>query len=219
MAKQRIPEGGGGITGEITVASYDRMQRTFRDRGWIETDLIIKNGIVDGRAMEIGPGPGYLGLEWLKRTERTKLTGLEISVDMIALAERNAETYGLSGRVDYVRSSGNELPFGDGTFDAVFTNGSLHEWNDPRGTFDEISRVLKTGGKVFISDLRRDMSWPMRLFLWISATPNEMRSGLISSINSAYTVSELRELIRGTKLADCSVTGNPIGLLVIGMKR
>ncbi len=41
------------------------MQRSLRDRGWIETKLLIDHGFSKGHALEIGPGPGYLGLEWL----------------------------------------------------------------------------------------------------------------------------------------------------------
>jgi hypothetical protein len=39
----------------------------MRDKGWMETDLILKLGIQHGLALEVGPGPGYLGLEWLKK--------------------------------------------------------------------------------------------------------------------------------------------------------
>jgi ubiquinone/menaquinone biosynthesis C-methylase UbiE len=218
MSRMRIPETEGGFVDQATIASYDLMQRTFRDRGWIETELIIKNGITRGCALEIGPGPGYLGLEWLKRTEGTTLKAVEISPEMILVAKRNAAADGLSDRVEYVRSSGSRIPFCDETFDAVFTNGSLHEWNDPRGTFNEIGRVLKTGGRVFISDLRRDMAAPMRWFLWLAAKPKEMRPGLVSSIRSAYTVGELRELIRATRLSQCTVSSSPIGLLILGRK-
>ena len=62
---------------------------------------------------------------------------------MISIAERNAEEYGLSVRVEYLHSSGDKMPFDDEKFDAVFTNGSLHEWSDPKNTFNEIWRVLK----------------------------------------------------------------------------
>jgi len=70
---------------------------------------------------------------------------------MIALAHKNAGEYGLEDRVRYVNASGSRMPFEDGSFDAVFTNGSLHEWADPRATFNEIWRVLRAGGRYFIS--------------------------------------------------------------------
>ncbi|MEM2111969.1 MAG: class I SAM-dependent methyltransferase [Candidatus Bathyarchaeia archaeon] len=147
MTKQRVPETDHGIRGEFNVTVYDQMQRRLRDKGWIETKELLKHGITQGCALEIGPGPGYLGLEWLKRTQGTTLKGVDISTDMIAVAERNAREYGFSQRVEYVHSSGSRMPFDDNTFDAVFTTGSLHEWADPRSTFNEIWRVLKPGAK------------------------------------------------------------------------
>jgi ubiquinone/menaquinone biosynthesis C-methylase UbiE len=218
MTKPRVPETGQGIQGDFNVTVYDQMHRKLRDKGWIETKYLLKYGITQGCALEIGPGPGYLGLEWLKCTQGTTLKGLDISADMIAVAERNAREYGLSERVEYVHSSGSKMPLDDNTFDAVFTNGSLHEWSDPRSTFNEIWRLLKPGGKVFVSDLRRDMFAPARWFLWINTSPKEIRPGLISSINAAYTPDELRELIKGTQLENCTVSGNLIGVILSGVK-
>ena len=79
MVKPRVQETDSGITGEFTCEVYDELQRGFRDRGWLRTKDIVKAGMTSGHALEIGPGPGYLGLEWLKSTEGTTLTGLEIS--------------------------------------------------------------------------------------------------------------------------------------------
>lgn len=118
----------------------------------------------------------------------------------------------------YVRSNGDKMPFDNTMFDAVLTNGSLHEWADPKNTMNEIWRVLKKGGRVFISDLRRDMFFLMRWFLYIASKPKEIRPGLISSINAAYTLDELKELIKDTKLTNYAVTENMIGLMVTGKK-
>jgi len=218
MTKPRVVETDQGIQGDFNVTIYDQMQRRLRDKGWIETRDIIKSGITQGLALEIGPGPGYLGLEWLKQTDNTTLKGLDISPDMIKIAERNAAEYQLTERVEYVESSGNEMPFEDGFFDAVFTNGSLHEWSDPKNTFNEIWRVLKNGGKVFISDLRRDVNIFMKWFLWINTKPREVRPGLISSIHAAYTPDELRQLVKDTQLSKCEVSGNFIGVKMTGIK-
>jgi ubiquinone/menaquinone biosynthesis C-methylase UbiE len=218
ITKPRVKETDQGIQGERMVEIYDQFQRGMRDKGWIETNAIIKGGIQHGHALELGPGPGYVGLEWLKKTQATRLTGLDISPDMIAMAERNAVEYGLADRVEYVHSNGSKMPFEDNEFDAVFTNGSLHEWEDPRSTFNEIGRVLKPGGHIFISDLKRDMPVFVRWFLWISSRPKEIRPGLITSINAAYTPKEIAELIQGTAMTGCKVTVDLIGLTLFGIK-
>jgi 16S rRNA A1518/A1519 N6-dimethyltransferase RsmA/KsgA/DIM1 with predicted DNA glycosylase/AP lyase activity len=111
MVKLRISETGRGITGEFNTQMYNIMMRNLRDKGWIETNLIIKEGISSGLALEIGPGPGYLGLEWLKKTTGTRLKALEISDDMIALAKANAIEYGLSDRVEYYQGDAQKCLF------------------------------------------------------------------------------------------------------------
>ena len=218
MTKPRIPETDHGIQGAVTVAQYDQMQRGFRDKGWMETKALIASGITSGHALEIGHGPGYLGLEWLKQTENTTLTGFDISPDMSALAQRNAREYGVTGRSEYRLGNCNHLPFDDSSFDAVFTNGSLHEWAEPQAAFGEIWRVLKPGGRYFISDLRRDMNFFMLGFLWLGVRPTAMRPGLLTSVGAAYTPVELCDLLDGTRLKSAKVSANAIGLEIVGMK-
>jgi ubiquinone/menaquinone biosynthesis C-methylase UbiE len=218
MVVPRVHETDHGITGELNVQAYDAMMRRMRDRGWIETKLIIRAGISSGLALEVGPGPGYLGLEWLKNTNGTTLKGLDVSDDMIALAERNAREYGLTDRVQYVNGDARRMPFENEYFDAVFTNGSLHEWAHPEEILNEIARVLKPGGRYCISDLRRDMNPLIKAFLWLVTQPKEMRRGLLTSIGSSYTPSECEELLSKTQLPGWNIEDNRLGLVVSGQK-
>ena len=218
MVRPRISETDNGITGEFNTQAYDQMMRRLRDRGWMETYLIIKGGISSGLALEVGPGPGYLGLEWLKNTQGTNLKGLDISEDMIALAQRNATEYGLTDRVNYVKGDAQKMPFDNEHFDAVFSNGSLHEWAHPVEILNEIGRVLKPGGRYLISDLRRDMNPLMKWFLWIMTQPKEMRSGLVSSINASYRLPEVEDLLSKTALQGWHARKNSLGIVISGQK-
>jgi len=218
MVKPRVVETDEGITGEFDTKAYDEMMRRMRDRGWLETKLLLGAGIVSGRALEVGPGPGYLGLEWLKHTEGTILRGLDISDDMIVIAERNAKEYGLTDRVEYVKGDAGKMPFDNEHFDAVFSNGSLHEWAQPEGVLNEMGRVLKQGGLYCISDLRRDISPFVRWFLWIMTKPKEIRPGLITSINASYVIGEAETLLAKTKLQGWRVRKNLLGLVISGQK-
>lgn len=216
MVKARQIETDQGIQGEDLVRLYDRMQRHLRDKGWMETEALVAAGITAGRAAELGPGPGYLGLEWLKMTAATTLTGIDISPDMAALARENAAEYGLADRAEYVIAPGDEIPYGESTFDAVFTNGSLHEWANPQKTFAEIWRVTKPGGRIFISDLRRDMSPLVRWFIYQNTKPKAMRPGFLTSVYAAYTPAEFRALLAASPLRGLEVKANLIGLIAAG---
>lgn len=218
MVKPRIVETDQGIQGEITVNIYDQMMRRMRDKGWMETGQILKAGITHGLALEIGPGPGYLGLEWLKKTSSTSLKALDVSPDMIHLAEKNAHDYGLNERASYFLGNALEMPFENETFDAVFSNGSLHEWATPQMVFDEIHRVLKRGGKCFIGDLRRDLNPLIKWFLIRMTKPKEIIPGLITSIQASYTFEEITAILGESQLKYASVKKTPIGLSIVGQK-
>jgi ubiquinone/menaquinone biosynthesis C-methylase UbiE len=218
MVRPRVPETDEGIQGEFDVSIYDTFMRGMRDRGWMETKDIIKAGITSGLALELGPGPGYLGLEWLKMTNGTCLRGLEISQNMIEIAERNSREYGFMDRVEYVRADACEMPFEDAYFDAVFSNGSLHEWARPEEITNEISRVLKPGGRYCLTDMKRNMNLFVKSFLRIMAKPQQIRPHLVSSINAAYTKAEMEELLSRTKLTGWQIDENPIGLVISGQR-
>jgi len=219
MKKNRIPETDHGIEGVEMVTIYDQFQRHFRDKGLLATDRIIKSGLHHGSVLEIGPGPGYLGLDWLAKTSDTSLTGAEISQDMIHLAQGHAREYQLEERTSYVLADARQLPFPDATFDGVFTNGSMHEWSDPENVFREIYRVLKPGGYFFISDLRRDISWFIRMFMYTLIKPKEIRPGFLTSLRAAYTVQEIREMLSRSPLTGARVKSSPFGLDITGRKK
>lgn len=219
MTASRIPETDSGIQGEFNVHIYNQFQRNMRDKGFIDTKEIIRSGIDQGLALEIGPGPGYVGLEWLKQTTGTHLKALEISPDMIGVARQNAEAYGLENRWDIMEGSGEKIPLKAESFDAVFSSGSLHEWSEPVKTFDEIMRVLKPGGKFFIGDLRRDILWPVKWFMRILCKPKEIRPGLDTSIRAAYTPREIPGLLADTAVKDYTVNSDPFGISITGLKK
>ena len=218
MIKPRVVETAEGIQGDFDVRMYDRMMRRMRDKGWLETREILKAGIDRGLALEVGPGPGYLGLEWLKKSKGTSLKAVEISPAMIQIARRNAEEYGLADRVEYVKGDARKIPFDDDLFDGAFTNGSLHEWADPKAVFKEIHRLLKPGGRYCVSDLRRDMHPLVKWFMQAVTKPKEIRPGLRSSIKAAYLVKEIEALLRECIPGGYRLEKKVMGLVITGTK-
>ena len=218
MARTRIPETDVGILGAATVETYDQMQRGLRDKGLLETNEVVANGLTRGRVLELGPGPGYLGLEWLKSTQGTLLEGLDISPDMIERARRNARAYNLQDRAEYVCSSGASMPYADESFDAAFTAGSLHEWTEPRRTFSELARVLRSRGRLFVTDFRRDINPIFKWIMWWIANHKVMRAGLLTSIRASYLVSEIPALIEGVGFSSYEVKRSAMGLQILAIK-
>ena len=218
MTKPRVPETNEGIQDALDVAVFDRFAQGMRDKEWNNVETIIAAGVCAGDVLEIGPGPGYVGLEWLKACPEGRLTALEISPEMIAMATKNAAGYGFSSRVQYAEGNALEMPFADDSFDAVFSNGSLHEWEDPARVFGQIARVLKPGGRFCVADMRRDVNPLLARMICASTKPKEIRPGFWTSLRAAYTKPELEAILADIKLIDVAVRNEFFGLSVSGGK-
>lgn len=216
MKKMRICGSETGVKDPAVAGMYGRIARQLRDWGWNGVQEMRSAGLGPGALLELEPGPGYLGLELTRQLGFQSLTGCGSSPAMLHIARKNAAEFGLSA--EYVLGSAMDLPFPDGNFDCVVSNGSLHQWETPRRVFDEIWRVLRPGGHMCITDLRRDAAVWKQCLLWLLVHYLPLRSGLQSSIAAAYTIPELEAILRQTHLAGVQVHRTFLGLCVCGAK-
>jgi ubiquinone/menaquinone biosynthesis C-methylase UbiE len=102
--------------------------------------------------LDVGTGPGVLLMELAIRRPDLRLTGVDLSADMVAAAAKNLAPQGerASVRVGDV----TRLPFEDSSFDLIVSSLSLHHWDDPEAAAPELARVLRPGGRVVIYDFR-----------------------------------------------------------------
>jgi ubiquinone/menaquinone biosynthesis C-methylase UbiE len=117
--------------------------------------------------------------------------------------------------VKYVRGDACRLPFLDQAFDGAFSNGSMHEWEDPIGIFKEIHRP---GGVVCVTDLKRNINPILKFLVSCSIKPRKIRPGFLSSVSAAYTADEIPQLLSKTKFAKCVVTQEAMGLSLTAWK-
>ncbi len=218
--KSRIIEGGVIKDGsEMTMDQYSLIMKKQLGREYIRfAEKVVKkvNPPINSTVLEIGPGPGWAGINVLKKRKDLTLVGLEPSPDMIRVAVENASKEGLKS-IDYIKGFGeNMVQLKDRQFDLVISRDSLHHWDDPGKVFKEIRRVLKPNGKVYIHDSRRDMSVFGRHIVAIFSRFITTNMGLYwkSSIAASYTPDEIKSILSVNSIDDWRVESDMMDLII-----
>jgi ubiquinone/menaquinone biosynthesis C-methylase UbiE len=99
-----------------------------------------------GRALEIGSGTGYFGLNLVRAGVVERLTATDISPGMQDVLARTADE--LRIEVETALCEAEALPFEDDSFDLVFGHAVLHHLPNLEAAFDEFRRVLRPGGTI-----------------------------------------------------------------------
>lgn len=109
------------------------------------------NKLKSKTVLEVGCGSGLGAKIILKYFSPQKIIATDLDPRLIAIAKRNIQ----SKWITVEQADATKLGYKDKTFDAVFDYGVIHhiptpEWKE---CLNELYRVLKPGGKVFLWDL------------------------------------------------------------------
>ena len=115
-----------------------------------------KNNI-GGTILDAGTGPGRLPIKIAQLMPTVTIVGMDVSRDMIRIAQKNAEQASVN-RARFVVGSTYRTGFNDSTFDLVVSTGLVHHLEKPVQAFDELYRILKPQREAWMYDGRRDAS-------------------------------------------------------------
>lgn len=123
------------------------------DRRWRRRAARLLELPPGGRVLDVATGTAALALAVAAAEPTAEVTGCDINAAMLAVAERKVAGRGLGDRVHLLRAPGEELPFEDGTFDAVTIAFAIDDMPDRRRCAAEMTRVLRPGGRLVLLEL------------------------------------------------------------------
>lgn len=169
---------------EESFATGDFYNRQTQDTEHLEKILGFLK-ISDGmRILDLGTGSGYLSFPIAKNNPGCDVIGLDIVNAALEANRTRADVKGIKN-LSFVSYDGIDFPFEDNTFDLVVTRYALHHFPDIEHSIGEVSRVLKSGGILFISD----------------PCPNECDK--VGTLSSSFEVAQSRD-----GLPRCEIGGN-----------
>lgn len=178
------------------AAAYDAMDHAEVNRVFV-TDLLA-SGPIEGLILDLGTGTAQLPIELCRRGEGYYVLAVDLSVHMLELARYNIEVASLIQQIQLGHVDAKRLPYGDGQFAAVISNGTLHHVSDPTAMLAEAARVAAPGGRLFFRDLLRPDSDDAvrRLVQGYAGQATEQQQQLFAaSLRAALRLDELRTLV------------------------
>jgi len=158
-----------GLVREVfdsVAGNYDLMNDLMSlgvHRIW-KRDFTANSGVVTGdRVLDLAGGTGDIAALLSKKVGangRVILT--DINEAMLDVGRRRLEDEGIVGNVRYTIANAEQLPFGDGEFDAVTIAFGLRNVTDKNAALKEMHRVLRPGGRVLILEFSRVQPEPLR---------------------------------------------------------
>ena len=136
---------------EESFATGDFYNRQTQDSEHLNRILEFVKISEGMRILDLGTGSGYLSFPTAKNNPDCDVTGLDIVNTALESNRTRAEAEGIKN-LSFVSYDGIDFPFDANTFDLVVTRYALHHFPDIEHSIGEVSRVLKSGGMLFISD-------------------------------------------------------------------
>jgi len=133
---------------EKVASQWDQMRKSFFSDNVRDEALAAANVKTGQLAADIGAGTGFVAEALVQK-------GLKvIAIDQsLAMLEEMKKKFDRFDMIDYRIGESDNLPIPDETVDAIFSNMYLHHVESPLVAILEMVRVLKTGGKIVITDM------------------------------------------------------------------
>lgn len=128
---------------------YDSLMRTWRrwagNAGWDHLELLLARHVPKGAVvLDAGTGTGQIVDCLLRRTNPSRIIGLDLSSGMLGRAKQKMA----DSRVNWVRGDLTRLPLPDRSVDVAVSAWTLEHLHDPKAGVREFLRVIKEDGFV-----------------------------------------------------------------------
>ena len=148
--------------------------------------------------LDLGSGGGIDVILSAKRVGPEGIAyGLDMTDEMLALAQRNAADAGARNAI-FLKGEIEQVPLPAGSVDVVISNCVVNLSTDKPAVLAEIARVLRPGGRIGISDVVAEDR--------LDSAERQERGSYVGCIAGALSKSEYEEGLSAAGFTDVSVT-------------
>ncbi len=138
---------------------YDIINPFFYDNNMRRKVVELTNIRHDFKVLDVGCGTGYTTEAILRTLRHGEVVGIDLTPAQLRKSKEKLKSKNLF----LVRGDAENLPFRENTFDSTISIGAIEYFPNPKNAVQEMTRVVKSGGKVAIGG--PEFRWFKKLFL------------------------------------------------------
>lgn len=171
--------------------AYDFMNRAMTlgiDKLWRAKAVKMIRRRQPADILDVATGTGDLAIKLAREIPGVRVTGVDLSEQMLAIGRDKVRLAGLSDRINLSKADCLALPMADASFDAVTVAYGVRNFEHLAQGYREMARVLRPGGMLCVVELSVPQSRLVRPFYELYTRRIIPVIGrMVSSDRSAYT--------------------------------
>lgn len=111
--------------------------------------------------LDVATGTADLAIASI-RLNPVKITGIDISANMLEIGRQKVAKKGLSERIELLQADSEKIPFEDNKFDVAMVAFGVRNFSHPILGLSEMNRVLRYNGMIMVLEFSKPSGFPIR---------------------------------------------------------
>jgi ArsR family transcriptional regulator len=176
---------------ERVSTDWDDMRSSFYNADIIDALADRTAAGSESTVVDVGTGTGFVAAGLAGRV--ASVVGVDNSPAMLTVARQSLDALG-ADNVTLVEGGIDALPLPDDSVDVAVANMVLHHAPDPAAMIAEMTRVVRPGGRIAITDeMAHEYEWMRteQADLWLGFTPEQVADHFAQSRLQEYGYASL----------------------------
>jgi demethylmenaquinone methyltransferase/2-methoxy-6-polyprenyl-1,4-benzoquinol methylase len=140
------------------AGNYDKMNRVLSARtdiGWRKKAVRMLQKDKPQWILDVATGTADMAILAERLLKPAKITGIDISDEMLELGKKKIEKEGLVGKIQLQHGDSETINYSENTFDAVMVAFGVRNFENLENGLAEMLRVLKPGGRLVVLEFSK----------------------------------------------------------------
>jgi ubiquinone/menaquinone biosynthesis C-methylase UbiE len=173
---------------EIYIKKHKKILRKL---GYYYAKKLKNLGFCEGRIIDVGCGFGAMCLVLAEEIPGCEVVGVDLSKPLLDYARNSIHEGTIKKKVKFEMGNVEKMSFENDSFDAVFNVNMVHWVGNPISMLNEIERILKPQGYLFVKDLR---------YSWLKVFEKEIRD--------AFNLEQAKKIVGDSELREGAFSGS-----------